>query len=858
MTARPWVLALDEVRPDQVDEVGGKAAGLAALRAAGASTPPAFVVTTGGFEAWASAPEVEAARQALGLAGPPATADQAEAVALARCPPLPAELRDQVEHALATLGAPGPYAVRSSGTLEDTAGRSFAGLYRTFLEVPAEEVPARVAEAFASLFAPEVVAYLRRGPRPEVAPRVAVLVQQMVAPEHAGVLFTVDPRTGREQTALVELVPGLGDQLVDGRVEPCRLVLDRDQGVVDQEWTDAVPEAARGGLRQRLVEDLLPLADAVAEEAGRPLDIEFALDPAGVHLLQARPITALGFDPALGEWSNADFNEGGVSAGPCSPLMWSLYQLIWERRLPEYFRAIGLLGEGEDPGPWGQVFYAVPYWNVGAVKQLLERVPGFSEVNFDEDLGIQQRYDPAPRSTPVTLRTLWHGLGVMRRMYAEFARQEEATTQLLAAFPSRLQPLLAQDVAAMDDGAFAAAYRALILEHYVEVEGAYFLTIFNSSNAKLEFRSSYDALAARAPDAPAYLDLMTGMASLKTVGAARELHALCARLRAQPGVAEAFLAADPGDLAARLEAGDRGAALDEVRDYLDAHAHHSRRELDLRVPRWHEEPAYVLGLVQQALATFDPDRDPEAVAARQHQRYLDARDRASQQFGWNWPGWLWFLRGLHRSRAFCWLREEARDCSTRLYRVIRRDTLEAGRRLVSRGALADVDDVFLLPYPRILAALEGQATPAEVAAEVEAHRRRLRRFRNFAAPNELGSRVRPRPPPDPDAEVLHGVAGAPGCVQGRVRVVRDLAAAGQLQRGDVLVTEFTDPGWTPLLEVVGAVVTEVGGVLSHAAVISRESGIPAVLSARGATQVLVDGQRVEVDGSRGEVRVLPE
>jgi pyruvate,water dikinase len=139
---------------------------------------------------------------------------------------------------------------------------------------------------------------------------------------------------------------------------------------------------------------------------------------------------------------------------------------------------------------------------------------------------------------------------------------------------------------------------------------------------------------------------------------------------------------------------------------------------------------------------------------------------------------------------------------------------------------------------------------------VETNRSYLESFRNFEAPREVGARFRPRPRDmDVGKRILTGVGGAPGCAQGPAKVVRDLSESGKVERGDILVAQFTDPGWTPLLEHVSGVVTEVGGVLSHAAVISREYGVPAVLSVRDVTRLLHDGVQVEVDGDRGQVRL---
>ena len=442
-------------------------------------------------------------------------------------------------------------------------------------------------------------------------------------------------------------------------------------------------------------------------------------------------------------------------------------------------------------------------------------------------------------------------------MYREFGRQVRESRALLADFP-RIQGKYADlDLAETSDEVFFELYRQLILEDYARVEGTYFMTIFNSSNAKLEFKGQLDGLNAKLAEPVSYLDLMSGMRGLKTLASVHELHRLAGDVVAQPAWRQALEVGTPEEAAARLASGDAPEGLAEAfRDYLREFAHHSRKELDPRVPRWHEEPGFVCELLRDAVAAYDASRDPARLEGQQYARYREARAAARRAYGWNRLGWWFFDRALQRTRSYCWLREEVRDRSTRLYAQIRRYALDMGRRLQARGVLADPDDVFYLPFLEHLRAAKGDRTPEEVQGLVAENRAYLARFARYRPPGEIGAGLRARRQPAPGTSALTGVGGAPGVARGRARVVRSLAEAHRVERGDVLVAEFTDPGWTPLLERVSAVVTEVGGVLSHAAVIAREYGVPAVLSVRGATDVVPDGAELEVDGDAGEVRVL--
>ncbi len=861
MIGRLW--AAFDAPPDETPaDLGGKAAGLHRLVGSGAPVPPGFSLSASAFEAWIR--EAGAGEDLDRLGGLVRRRDRAEAEASAAAlavrlaaAEVPREVARAVSEGLGDLSE-GTVAVRSSGLLEDGTTHSLAGLYRSVLGVPREEVEAALVACWLSAFEERAIAYLcERGLGPERL-GLGVVVQTMVEPEVSGVLFTLDPRRAREDQVLVECLEGRGEELVSGRRDPARLHLAWDGTVVEAEWNAAVAEDRRPALLRAYTEDLLPLAWKLHLEAGQPLDLEFAWRDGRMWVVQARPVTSVSLEPSAGEWSNADFNEGGVASGTCSPFMWSLYDLIWQSRLPEYFRRIGL-ADGAEQVRWGRTFFGVPYWNVGEVKRLLAAIPGFDERAFDADLGIHKRYPEGVAPTPLGLTNLAGALRVLWGMYREFGRQRAATAAMLERFPEVEASWGGDEARARDDAAFAEAYRELIATRYFEVEGTYFMTIFNSSNAKLEFKGAFDRLEARAPGAVSFLDLLTGIPRLKTVEAAQDLYRLCQELASDPEARERLGSGEVEGLVAALAEpepapGWRAA----IAAFLRRHGHHSRRELDPRVPRWSEDPGFVIEKIRQSLADLDPGKAPEVIEARQRTRHEEARERCRRVFGWNLPAWWWFRYVMDQSRGYCWLREEARDRSTRMYRIVRLWTLEMGRRLAARGALATAEDVFLHPWERLVAAASGGIDPGTMKALGERQRQEMARFAAFRPPRELGSALLPEEPLPPGSEgsVLKGVGGAPGRTRARVRVIARIEESGRLVRGEVLVTEFTDPGWTPLLNLAAAVVTEVGGVLSHAAVLSREYGVPAVLAVRGATRLLADGELVEVDGDAGTVRRL--
>jgi phosphohistidine swiveling domain-containing protein len=372
----------------------------------------------------------------------------------------------------------------------------------------------------------------------------------------------------------------------------------------------------------------------------------------------------------------------------------------------------------------------------------------------------------------------------------------------------------------LNNGELCRLFQQLVEDAYCTSEENYFRTIFCLSITKLEFK----AVMADLP--VSYPGLVDGLGNLKHIECTQALWELANR--------------DPqGRSSLSGEAGCRA-----LEGFLSSYGHHSQRELDLRVPRWQEDAEFVAELARKLIGT----ESPAAAFRRQRQQHTDEMTRAKRLLlPWRRRR---FEKKLLKLRDYLWLREQMRDLSTRVYAHLRRLVLEMGRRAAEAGCLRSAEDVFYLAFREIYNVFDGNS-----AAPVESRKHYERMYRNFRAPNEVGRRFVLAP----HAAVgrrLSGIGCSAGAVSGRVRVVLTCAEVGNLQPGDILVCPFTDPGWTPLLNIAAGVVTENGGLLSHAAVICREFGIPAVLNVAGATGRLRDGQSVRVDGDQGYVDIL--
>lgn len=675
-----------------------------------------------------------------------------------------------------------PIAARSSATCEDGATSSFAGQFESILRLETlEQVEAAVEQVRASATAPSVVEYCKRAGIDPASVRMEVIVQRMIRPVLAGVAFSVNPMTGADEV-VVEAVAGLADGLLHGSEEP----LPADHPLVVKHRA-AIERVVR----------------RVQRHHGAPQDVEFAVtDDGEPWVLQSRPITRIAFSPEVGEWTNADFRDGGVSAGPCTPLMWSLYDLVWESALPDYLREIRLLGRDEGFVA-GRMFFGRPYWNLGAVKRSLARLPGFVEREFDLDLSVEPKYEGPGLVTPVTLLGVVRALPTALAIGRLFDRQEAFDRAFLApSGPGCFEDLLrsCEQVPPVrgdrSGDQVAAALRRVIEGPFRATELNYFRTIFCASIAKLDLKDGF-------PDADATA-LCAALPEMRHLAPTRALREAAAR----------------GDV--------------DVVPLLERFRHHSRRELDLRAPRWDEDRPFVEELLAQYRGARPAGEDPRP-----------AYERARAAYRARLPWWRRrsFDRKLDRLRAFVWLREEMRDCSSRMYWVIRRHVLA----LAERRGLGD--DAFFMTWQQLV---DGDRSGVEAARDT------YERFRAFRAPNEIGARFTfaRAPAPRPGGGDLRGIDANPGRVRAVARVARTPEEALRVEAGAVLVCPFTDPGWTPVLDRVAGVITETGGLLSHAAVICREYGIPAVLGVADATERVPDGREVILDGGEGRVELV--
>ena len=524
--------------------------------------------------------------------------------------------------------------------------------------------------------------------------------------------------------------------------------------------------------------------------------------------------------------------------------MYGLYRDALQTSMQRYFESLLLI---RGPQTWIASYYGRGYWNASAVKRALAKVPGFREDKFDQDLGIQKDYGAkGPLVVPTTVRTVARAipvgialerayvaqLGVARRFATSWAIERAKWLERIDAF------------ARTDDARFFTDCARVIGDVHARVEQTYFTTIYNNSNAQSDFKGFLAKLDAAIGRPSNQGKLMSGLDDVRHMDVQRGFVRLYAVAKQAGFASEAWTRALDG--------------------FLHEHGFHADAELELTCPRWSEAPERVRVHVEHMIASGAPPADPDKTVASQRRQFEEERSAIEARIRTSLRWRARFSRGfrghLTRVRAYLSAREQMREYSTQIYAIVRAYAVEAGRRLAARSELAHQDDVFFLDTTELVALANRARIDRSVLHErIDFRKAMYAGYRDLVPPNELGRGVTVRAEESFDGKnVLRGLGCSPGRVEGIARVVATLDDVGTIRKGDILVTRFTDPGWTPVLGMVAGVVTEVGGLLSHAAVIGREYGIPAVLNLPGATKALKSGQRIRIDGESGVVELLDD
>jgi phosphohistidine swiveling domain-containing protein len=896
--ASPLTLTFAELSTDDLPRVGGKGANLGALTRAGVSVPPGFCVTTRAFDRFIAAlPHPEARFAALeALDGTSAEAARAAAEAMRSALDalaMPEDVARAIVTAWRALGPEHALAVRSSATAEDLPGASFAGQQDTYLNVQGE--PAlldAVRRCWISLFTDRAVLYRARGRFGHRSVQLAVVVQTLIDPDVSGILFTADPITGNRYIASIDAGFGLGEALVSGLISADLYRVDmRSREVLlarPGSKAFAIRSVPGGGTRREALPESQREARALSDEqvralaevgarvqsfyGGAPQDVEWCIARGAIYVVQTRPITSLFPVPAtpradrgLRVFLSFGHLQMMVDAMP------RLAQQVWQLFLPAgkegitlrspptlcavmvpaggrlYIDVTGLLrlrrlrgallgllshayaalGQSiaalvdrpafrEGRGATGAVLWGV----LRALGPLFARVPG--ALLFQDPAagaaGFDRALEVLPRQSGDRVRAAGTPAGRIRQCTVElnalFSRVRRHLPRMLAGFIA------------------LALVRRLAQGRWAD-----------------SVRGDVEVLVRGLPgNVTTQMDLAAG--DLTEV------------LRPHPDLATMLRTHAWREARELLPKVDGGSELSVALErFLARYGNRGASEIDLSRPRWHDDPSLLLRVMMGGLSA-------EAAGGhrRQHQAQVAAGEASAARLVaaaadgfWGPLRKRWVHRLVRVARIGMGLREHPKFVLVQVLGIVRAEALAAGKSLVQRGQLADAQDVWHLGFDELAAALDDPTV--ELRERVAARTAELRRDQARKPPIAISSEgeiptvggERADLPPG----ALAGTAASAGVVEGIARVVTD-PGREILQAGEILVAPFTDPGWTPLFVHAAGLVTEVGGMMTHGAVVAREYGIPAVVSVALAVERIKTGQRIRVNGTRGFVQILED
>ncbi len=840
---------LDEIDKYDMPHVGGKGANLGELFRAGFPVPRAFCVTTSAYQ---SQLEGAAIGQTLtGLLTSDATdldrwSESIQASFLAA--PILAPIEGAIRTAYRALGNTIPVAVRSSATAEDLPGASFAGQMETFLGVCGEQnLLEAIRKCWASLWSARAMHYRNEQGIAHASVALAVVVQEMVRADVAGVMFTVDPLTGVSTNMKIAASYGLGEALVAGQVTPDTYTITKEglsifQRIVGQNeikviqqgnGTAVVPvsdmERRRPCLSDSQILEIARIGLKVERHYAQAQDIEWAVAGDRIYILQARPVTALPKTvppPILEVPGRTDNIYGWIYLGRIPRPMRGVFPTFARDHFPHPLRPFDI------------------YNSLAAALAGVRRVAADIGIEMPSDVVLTHKsglvlFNPPVPSVMRTLRrfpTVWRRLKILIQYDPLREWQEIDESQVRALIP----PTLCEDISASE-----------ILQSIRQLNGAITELMYR------RFRKYMAPGAAANRRLSALLAKVAGkqtnemkqklMLNLnhKTAQCNRAIKALARNAMSNPAVREILTSNAFQGMYTAISANPQCMEFSEHLSYfLDEYGFRTAMTMEPQpsYPAWRDEPDQMLGLVGSML--HDPNILSDSEQEEQ-ETYLEARaeiaqrlqDRPKQSAAFEWA--------VDTARGFVIAREASLYLLEEIVGRMREFANHLANHLVAEGKLRSNRQIYYLSPDDLDALVAGERVDevGSIAKQRQAVWERMCETWNLPAMNRNDSRGH-----------LRGAAVSQGVAIGPVKIVRGAHEFRKLKQGDILVCSSTTPAWTPLFSIAAGVVADVGGVLSHAAIVAREYGIPAVMGCKNATSAFVDGERIEVNGTTGTVR----
>ena len=791
-----------------------------------------------------------------------------------------------------------PLAVRSSASAEDSSKASFAGIHESFLNVRGfDNILAAVKGCYASLWSPQAVVYRRKVNISDDEMAVAVVVMEMVEAQSAGVGFTCDPQTGRQDVLVVNANFGLGESVVNGAVEPDTYYLEagpwsavprlisrktgRKEGLTLNKEGGGTQFVQSGefSIRQVLPDEkikklgllLLRVFEALGD-CEQHQDVEWVFDGRDFVLVQARPVTALPRNtfaaiknqPDI--WSNGNYRDAVPMV--LSPLNRSLMKNFIVTVHESSFTEIGYqLPEGLQ---FSRFFNGRLYANMSALQwawfDSMGGLPRDINIFWGGHQPEIEIKDPKPYKGLIGLKRLWHGI----RSVSITKKATKNAAKSFAQVLSFVEAVNEKELRQLPDGDIINLYDELCLivrefgRQFSFLSGAGTMPLLALFRILVKYFSERTFMVLNA--------LMVGGASGITSADHGYRLVELAEIARRDKDAVQFFAGTAFDSAQSISDMTfdatqlfAGTAFDSLsweeqlpegspfkqsfRDFIGEYGHRAVYELDIINPRWKEDPSYLMGIIQSTINTADLGKLRAEQKEKFERAWLEIKDKVPSRKHSS------IRKCISKAQAGAAVREMTKSVLVMAIGSYRMIAQELGSRFCERGIIEEKVDIYFCTWPELVSLLIGEWNGVGLRALIEARKATRSEMESISAPDIIFGET-PKfieAVTQTSGNCLKGVAVATGKASGIARLISHPDEGSRLQPGDVLVAPSTDPGWTPLFLKACAVVMETGGFLSHGAIVAREYGVPAVVNIPGVMKVIKDGRKVVVDGDEGKV-----
>jgi pyruvate,water dikinase len=759
--------------------------------------------------------------------------------------PLTREDHQELDRAMESLGNV-PVAVRSSAADEDGTGASFAGQFETYLNVRGkEDIGQAVENCFRSSRSYRVEEYADHI-RPSADLKMSVLIQEMVDARFAGVIFTADPVTNRWDHTVINATEGLGESLVSGHSSGEQYLLSRSGKIISR--SDSGEDSL---LDDDLLEKLFLEARQAGTKAGHPLDLEWAVNREGELVwLQSRPITTLDpvhlneLEPELAEQYPilTRGNIGEMMPGPVTPLTDSVFGHGIDYGLQDFYYRFGVM---KRPVKGNRHFIFLSYnhffFVLSRLYVMARRVVNVTKASVDYSITGEILDDPWP--DPVQegwlLPRIYRFIKYMRYI-STAPKQLEQLRKLNDGFHIKM------DLDA--EGLYRELNRA---KDVIDTAWCHHYATSGQSGALNATMLQILSGGKTVPDRDNYREVAELLVDIEGIDGANALQALdrlAEKLREERGT-EHFVNLEPMEAYKWLNSDESGESGLLFREFMKENGHRCIREAEFREKDWETDPEGLIRLLQARVSL------PPVQKEEKEKTFEKNRDRIFSRLSFVQKMILKSMMPSIRSSVA--RRENSKSLCIRIQNKARKAYIRLGELLTEQGLLDDPDQVFFLTHEETGELLRDRDPSWKERAgkrrEVFPEAKKLVFHDHYWG---LPEPVEHRHVPELQGGELNGLPVSVGSVTGRARIVNSLDDAGDIQPGEIMVVSYTDIGWTPYFSLISGLITEIGSSLSHGAVVAREYGIPAVVNLKNAKQLIGTGDRIEIDGSNGIVRII--